>query len=85
MDGCKLNVNTPYQNWLNNKNLDFIGGVNYSTGELLQDFLWSKYKGQILSINKGKNSIHCNMRGSLATFYNEGKHNFFDYSSTFFL
>ena len=80
MDGCKLNVNTPYQNWLNNKNLDFIGGVNYSTGELLQDFLWSKYKGQILLINKGKNSIHCNMRGSLATFYNEGKHNFFDYS-----
>jgi len=85
MDGCKLYVNTPYQNWLNNKNLDFLGEVNYTTGELLQDFLKCKYKGQFLSINKGKNGIHCNMRGSLATFYNGGKHNFFDYSYDKFL
>lgn len=84
MDGSRALVDIPHQNWLNNKNLDFIGEINYTTGELLQE-LKCKYKGQYLSIVKGREKIYCNMRGSLATFYNCGLHNFFDYTYQNFL
>ena len=84
MDGSRALVDIPHQNWLNNKNLDFIGEINYTTGELLQE-LKCKYKGQYLSIVKGREKIYCNMRGSLATFYNCGLHNFFDYTYQKFL
>ena len=49
MDGSRALVDIPHQNWLNNKNLDFIGEINYTTGELLQE-LKCKYKGQYLAI-----------------------------------
>ncbi|NME66609.1 hypothetical protein [Flammeovirga aprica] len=46
-------------------------------GELiLHDYkLFFKYKGLDLMISKGKNGMHCTVKGSLHKFWNEGVHN----------
>lgn len=64
---------------LNNPYLQFEGKYNPNTGETLDDKLTAKYKNLLFTIYK---SGTITLSGSLHVFWNNGKHNYNDFSIT---
>lgn len=80
IDGVKLECNTPPTEWQNNTNIAFRGVVDMQTGEQPNKELYAVNNGLYFSIKEGKNAPLCSVRGSIATYYNEGKNNAFDFN-----
>lgn len=70
--------------WLNNPALHFHSKVDCKTGEILDEPIHAVYRGLRFiiapSILPDNNGYALTVRGSLATFYNEGKNNAFDFN-----
>lgn len=85
IDGVKLLCNLNPTNWIDNKNLSFSAWTDLGTGEVKHNNKHANTKGLHLSINDTGKGKFCNVRGSLATYYNQGENNAFDYDYTAFL
>lgn len=83
IDGVKINcIGTPPEKWLNNPVLNFCSKVNQQTGELLSNTQIAFYKGLQFTVTPSiiyENGFALSVRGSLATYYNNGKNNAFDF------
>ncbi|MFA7444540.1 MAG: hypothetical protein WCY89_01205 [Flavobacteriaceae bacterium] len=85
IDGVKIKcIGTTSDNWLNNPLLKFASKVDTVTGEFLAKNKVAFYRGLSFHIVPSTVSETDNLfiRGSLATFYNKGKNNAFDYDVT---
>ena len=84
IDGIKIEL--PSQTaklWLSNNLLDFHTYTNVNTGELLDNTIVAKYKGLVFTIIKSLkqvNTYYCYIRGSLHKYYNNGIHNYNDFT-----
>lgn len=85
IDGVKIKcIGTTANDWLNNPMLVFCSKVDTTTGEILAKNKVAFYRGLSFHIVPSTiaNIEHLFIRGSLATFYNNGKNNAFDYDVT---
>ncbi|WP_034042196.1 hypothetical protein [Wocania ichthyoenteri] len=81
IDGIKLLcISTTPKDWLHNPLLQFQSKLNENTGEI-SDVKYAFYKGLFFKIvpSTVSNHFHLIIRGSLAKYYNNGKHNAFDF------
>lgn len=82
IDGVKIKcIGTTPDDWLNNSLLNFSTKVNTTTGEILAKNQVAYYRGLAFHIVPSRTSskIHLFVFGSLATYYNNGLNNAFDY------
>ncbi len=81
IDGVKILCNTSASHWLSNENLTFHTTVNETTGEILSTKRYAVKNGLRFELVQSAVSpkVHTLCKGSLATFYNNGLHNGFDY------
>lgn len=85
IDGVKIKcIGTTSESWLNNPLLKFASKVDTTTGEFLANSRVAWYRGLSFHIVPSTVSETENLfiRGSLATYYNKGKNNAFDYDVT---
>lgn len=82
IDGIKINcIGTTPENWERNPLLKFVSKVDTTTGEVLAKNKVAFYFGLSFHIvpSTVTDEKHCFVRGSLATFYNKGINNAFDF------
>lgn len=86
IDGVKILCNTDATHWQSNGNLLFHTVVNETTGEILSTKRYAVKNGLRFELVQStvKPKVHTLCKGSLATFYNNGLHNGFDYDYTAF-
>ncbi|TCI85324.1 hypothetical protein [Tenacibaculum sp. M341] len=84
IDGIKIQLPSRTATmWLSNSLLDFHTYTNVNTGELLDNTIVAKYKGLVFIITqsqKDENTHYCYVRGSLHKYFNNGKHNYNEFS-----
>lgn len=82
IDGVKIKcIGTIVNDWLNNPLLIFCSKVDITTGEILTKNRIAFYRGLSFHIvpSTVSDTEHLFIKGSLATFYNQGKNNAFNY------
>ncbi len=83
IDGIKIECNYLSNKILNNDILNFSLSVNDKTGEVIDATQKCKYKAlhfKIVPSKIHKNKLYCNIDGSLHKYFNDGLHNYNDYS-----
>ena len=85
IDGIKIRCigTTPYD-WECNHLLKFASSIDTTTGEVLAKNKVAFYRGLSFHLipSTVANTTHCIVKGSLATYYNKGVNNAFDYDVT---
>lgn len=85
IDGIKIRcLGTNPKDWENNSLLKFASSVDVETGEILSNNKVAYYKGLYFHLipSTVSKDTHCIVKGSLAKFYNNGKDNAFNYTTT---
>jgi hypothetical protein len=83
IDGIKIRcIGTLPINWECNQLLKFASSIDTTTGEVLAKNKVAFYRGLSFHLipSTVANTTHCIVKGSLATYYNQGTNNAFDYS-----
>lgn len=84
IDGFKIDL--PYLNgpeWLENDYLEFFTPASVKTGELKENTLEARYKGLVFTIKASttlENRNYYQVRGSLHKYFNDGEHNYNDFT-----
>lgn len=82
IDGVKIKcIGTAPQDWECNQLLKFASSIDTTTGEVLAKNKVAFYRGLSFHLipSTVANTTHCIVKGSLATYYNKGTNNAFDY------
>ena len=82
IDGVKIRcIGTAPHDWECNQLLKFASSIDTTTGEVLAKNKVAFYRGLSFHLipSTVTNATHCIVKGSLATYYNKGTNNAFDY------
>lgn len=85
IDGIKIKcIGTKPHDWECNELLKFASSVDTTTGEILAKNRIAFYRGLSFHLipSTVSDNTHCIIKGSLATYYNKGVNNAFDYDFT---
>jgi len=83
IDGVKIECNYLSNELLQNDLLNFSLSVNDKTGEVIDATQKCKYQALLFKVipsKKYENQKYCNINGSLHKYFNDGLHNYNDYS-----